>query len=86
MLLLLYVGAMVSINVYKVEELNTFLKQQLSLILALTFCFLTFVNYLRGSIVADTSNNLTVSVFGLKKKHFGFKTLDKMFILSTLHI
>ena len=62
MLLLLNVGAMVGINVYKVEELNTFLKQQLSLILTLTF--LTFVNYLRGSIMADTSNNLTVSVFG----------------------
>ena len=61
MLLLLNVGAMVGINVYKVEELNTFLKQQLSLILTLTF--LTFVNYLRGSIMADTSNNLTVSVF-----------------------
>ena len=61
-LLLLNVGAMVGINVYKVEELNTFLKQQLSLILTLTF--LTFVNYLRGSIMADTSNNLTVSVFG----------------------
>ena len=66
-MLCLYVGAMVGINVYKVEELNTFLKQQLSLILTLTFCFLTFVNYLRGSIVADTSNNLTVSVFGFKK-------------------
>ena len=62
MLSLLNVGAMVGINVYKVEELNTFLKQQLSLILTLTF--LTFVNYLRGSIMADTSNNLTVSVFG----------------------
>ena len=62
MLLLLNVGAMVGINVYKVEELNIFLKQQLSLILTLTF--LTFVNYLRGSIMADTSNNLTVSVFG----------------------
>ena len=61
-MLLLNVGAMVGINVYKVEELNTFLKQQLSLILTLTF--LTFVNYLRGSIMADTSNNLTVSVFG----------------------
>ena len=31
-LLLLYVGAMVGINVYKVEEPNTFLKQQLPLI------------------------------------------------------
>ena len=62
LLLLLNVGAMVGTNVYKVEELNTFLKQQLSLILTLTF--LTFVNYLRGSIMADTSNNLTVSVFG----------------------
>ena len=61
-LLLLNVGAMVGINVYKVEELNTFLKQQMSLILTLTF--LTFVNYLRGSIMADASNNLTVSVFG----------------------
>ena len=63
-MLLLNVGAMVGINVYKVEELNTFLKQQLPLILTLTFCFLTFVNYLRGSIMADTSNNLTVFVFG----------------------
>ena len=65
LLLLYYVGAMVGINVYIVEELNTFLKQQLlSLILTLTFCFLSFVNYLRDSIMADTSNNLTVSVFG----------------------
>ena len=35
--------------------------------------------------MAVTTNNLTVSVFG-KKKHFGFKTLDKMFRLSTLHM
>ena len=55
---------LVEINVYKVEELNTFLKQQLSLILTLTFCFFTSVSYLRGSIMADTSNNLTVSVLG----------------------
>lgn len=36
--------------------------------------------------MADTSNNLTVTVFGLKKKHFSFKTLDKMFTLSTRHM
>ena len=58
LLLNINVGAMVGINVYKVEELNTFLKQQLSLIFTLTFLTL------RGSIMADTSNNLTVSVFG----------------------
>ena len=57
-------GAMVGINVYKVEEQNTLLKQKLSLILTFTFCFLTFVHYLRGSIMADTTNNLTASVFG----------------------
>ena len=57
-------GAMVGINVYKVEEQNTLLKQQLSLILTFTFCFLTFVHYLRGSFMVDTTNNLTASVFG----------------------
>lgn len=36
--------------------------------------------------MADTCNILTVSVFGKKKNVFGFKTVDKMFIFSTLHM
>ena len=47
-------GAMVGItSVDKVEELLIFVKQQLSP--HFNICSLTFVNYLRGSIMADTS-------------------------------
>ena len=56
-------GAMVRIiSVDKVEKLLIFVKQQLSP--HFNICSLTFVSYQRGSIMADTSNKLTVSVCG----------------------
>ena len=66
-------GAMVGIiSIDKIEQILIYVKQQLSP--HFNICSLTFVSYQRGSIMADMSNKLIVSVCGKEKNIFASKS------------